>query len=332
MKERLHYIDLVKGILILMVAYGHVGYQICHNDGYDNVFMGKLGDISNVWVAFYMPAFFVITGMCSHFNKPLKPFLISQFKSLIIPAFTLALIVNALGSLFTDRDFYLGIKVFLKGNSYWFLFSLFVAKLIYYCLDKYIRKMKNIVFVALVLYLLFVMVHNYLPQAPNYWCWIHALGLTPYLALGQILKKYDVLNKKQIVYISGGAYLIVLAIFLFFDIKIPRITGGIYVPVAQLIPCLILSITGSITVLNICKQIANVNWLECLGKHSLVIYCIHEGLIAIVSPWFGNNIVQATRGQAFVYYTMIWIYVVTVSWLISLLLNRKPINILLGKF
>lgn len=332
MKERLHYIDLAKGILILMVAYGHIGYQLCHNDGFDNIYMEKLSEISNVWVAFFMPAFFVVTGMCSNFCKQWKPFVVSQFKSLIVPAFTLALIVNILGVLLADKEFYLGVKVFLKGNSYWFLFSLFVAKMVYYKLNKYVRSLKHIVMSTLVLYLIFVLINNFLPQIPNYWCWIHALGLVPFLALGQVLRKYDVLNRRRVLFLSGGAYLILLIIYLLFDIKIPRITGGIYVPVVQMIPCLILSATGAIALLKLCMKIGSISWLECLGKHSLVIYCIHEGLIAIISPWLENNIVQASCGQAFVYYTMIWIYIVTVSWLISLLLNKKPFNILLGKF
>ena len=54
MKERIHYLDVAKGILILMVAYGHVWYVICHNAGFDNIFMSRLYDLSNIWVVFYI--------------------------------------------------------------------------------------------------------------------------------------------------------------------------------------------------------------------------------------------------------------------------------------
>lgn len=204
MKERLHYIDAAKGLLILMVAYGHVYYTICHNYGYNNIHMTTINNISNAWIAFYMPAFFVITGMCSNFNKDIKPFVCSLIKTILLPAFTLALIIHAIEWLLADKDFYIGLKVFLKGTSYWFLFALFVAKTIYYVLNKYLKSLKKIGIVTLVLYCIFGVVHEYLPNIPNYWCWIHALGLIPFLTLGQILKKQNVLDNKKVVAISGG--------------------------------------------------------------------------------------------------------------------------------
>lgn len=332
MRERLHYIDLAKGLLILMVAYGHVWYHICHNDGFNNVYMSELHELSNVWVAFYMPAFFVITGMCSNFERTWKTFWTSQLKSLILPAFTLGLVVNAISWLLSDSEFHLGLKVFLKGNGFWFLSSLFVAKIIFYCLNKFAGNMKTIVFVTIILYSAFVVVHNFFSMVSNYWCWIHAFGLFPYLVLGQALRRWNVMKHNRILLAVGGVYVVILLLYLSLGVKIPRITGGVYVPLVQAVPSLILSVTGTLFLLYVCKKINRVAWLECLGKHSLVIYCIHEGLLSILSPWLGNNIVQAVRGQAFVYYTMLLIYIVTASWLISLLLNKKPFNFIIGKF
>lgn len=204
MRERLHYIDLAKGLLILMVAYGHVWYHICHNDGFNNVYMSELHELSNVWAAFYMPAFFVITGMCSNFERTWKTFWTSQLKSLILPAFTLGLVVNAISWLLSDSEFHLGLKVFLKGNGFWFLSSLFVAKIIFYCLNKFAGNMKTIVFVTIILYSAFVVVHNFFSMVPNYWCWIHAFGLFPYLVLGQALRRWNVMKHNRILLAAGG--------------------------------------------------------------------------------------------------------------------------------
>lgn len=130
----------------------------------------------------------------------------------------------------------------------------------------------------------------------------------------------------------GGVYVIILTIYMFFGVTIPRITGGIYLPAYQMLPYLALSCTGSLILLAACKVVGHVQWLESLGKHSLVIYCLHENMLTILSPWLGDKIVQATLPQAFVYYTMLLIYVIVVSWFLSLLLSKKPMSFIIGKF
>ncbi len=204
MKERIHYFDVAKGILILMVAYGHVWYTICHNSGFDNIFMSQLYDFSNIWVVFYMPAFFVITGRCSNYNCSWKSFLYKQVKTLLVPAFTLALLIHAIEWLFTGHGFYIGIKVFMKGVSYWFIFALFTAKMIYFIVNQLLGSVYKIAFITLLLSFFSVVVYGFFPKVPNYWCWIHALGLIPFLSLGELIKKYDVLDNKKAILISGG--------------------------------------------------------------------------------------------------------------------------------
>lgn len=332
LKKRLHYIDLTKGILILMVAYGHVWYRICHTDGYDNLYMTNMHEFVNLWVAFFMPAFFVITGMCSNFEKARKTFLLNQIKTILIPAFTLGVVSHIVEWALAGKGFSFGITAFLKGNTYWFLFALFTAKVIYYGLHKLLVSLKKTVTATFILFLLIVLVHEFLPQLPNYWCWTHALGLMPFLAFGQILRKYELLENKKVVLVSGGVYVIILTIYMFFGVTIPRITGGIYLPAFQMLPYLALSCTGSLILLAACKVVGHVQWLESLGKHSLVIYCLHENMLTILSPWLGDKIVQATLPQAFVYYTMLLIYVIVMSWFLSLLLCKKPMSFIIGKF
>ena len=151
-----------------------------------------------------MPAFFVITGLCSNYNCGWKSFLYKQVKTLLLPAFMLALLQHAIEWLFTDYSFYIGIKVFLKGVSYWFLFALFTAKVIYFVVNKIIGSINKKLFVTLMLSFASVVIYDHFPQISNYWCWIHALGLIPFLALGELLKIYDLLDNKKVILISGG--------------------------------------------------------------------------------------------------------------------------------
>lgn len=332
LNTRLHYIDLAKGILILMVAYGHVWYRVCHTDGNNNAYMEDMHEVVNLWVAFFMPAFFMITGMCTNFDKTRKTFFLNQVKTILIPAFALGVISHGLEWALAGKGFSLGIVAFLKGNTYWFLFALFTSKVIYYALRKLFRTLKRIAAATFILFILSVFVHEFLPQLPNYWCWTHALGLIPFLAIGQIVRKCELLENTRFILISGGVYTIILTIYLLLGITIPRITGGIHLPVFQIFPYLVLSCTGSVVLLFICKMLGRAHLLESLGKHSLVIYCLHECMLTILSPLLGDKIVLATLPQAFVYYTMLLVYVVVMSWLLSRLLNKKPISFLIGKF
>ena len=135
-KTRLNYIDVAKGILILMVVYGHVYWVLSKILLIKNVALEDYGNIQNIWIAFYMPAFFMLTGYVSSFKKPFLPFLRKQLKTLILPAISLFVLSQILTFLFYDRNFSLGIIGAIKGQGFWFLYALFVAKILYYFIDK----------------------------------------------------------------------------------------------------------------------------------------------------------------------------------------------------
>lgn len=330
--KHLHYIDVAKGLLILMVAYGHVWYVICHNKGFENPYMGNIHDLVNLWASFFMPAFFVITGYCSNFNKPLSQFFIQQVKSILIPAFTLALISRGLTWLCTGSGFSLGIMTFLQGGTYWFLMALFVAKLSLYSLLKVSSSIKIIFSCCIAAYLVTACINQHLPNFSNLWCWKHAFLLLPSLYLGVVCKNYDILSKKHFIFACWGGYIIMLVSYLLLGYKIPRVTGGIYVPFSQCIQCLFMSSFGAISFLHLCKTISKSIYLESIGRNSLVIYCLHEGLIAVLAPLLGKGIIQASFREAIIYYSLVLIFVVSFSHLISTVLNKKYVSFIIGKF
>lgn len=77
MKERIHWIDWSKCILIYLVVVAHYG-QISPF-------------VDNLICAFHMPAFFMISGYL-HKQTPVKQSVIKNFKRLIIPAFLFSLL------------------------------------------------------------------------------------------------------------------------------------------------------------------------------------------------------------------------------------------------
>ena len=92
--ERIPYIDVAKGILILLVVYDHLPDVYMYLLNLSNSHIEYLNDTQWIFKLFFMPAFFCITGMCSNFNKNFKPFLISNLKTLIVPNVLLGIIVG----------------------------------------------------------------------------------------------------------------------------------------------------------------------------------------------------------------------------------------------
>mgnify|MGYP001383621270 CR=1 FL=1 len=144
-KNRLHYIDVAKGLLILMVIFQHI-YVIAGIDGYKSESLKDLGGISYFYIGFYMQAFFLLNGFTSNFNKPFKQFLIGSFKGLIIPYISFTIMFKLLdGICFGDWSLWKTVAQgdqiwFFLDESYWFLTALFLARLIYWPVNHYIKK------------------------------------------------------------------------------------------------------------------------------------------------------------------------------------------------
>jgi fucose 4-O-acetylase-like acetyltransferase len=100
-----------------------------------------------IHVSFFMPAFFIITGLCSNIEKEFKPFFISNVRTILIPAIVFDLLFFTIPSLFMGQDpwkFVMGgfvMRALGFGGVYWFLPCLFLSKLIYWTLHKYTNKL-----------------------------------------------------------------------------------------------------------------------------------------------------------------------------------------------
>ena len=80
-KERLPYIDVAKGLLILMVVWGHFELILRETHKTSDPVVAYWDHVEIIWSAFFMPAFFFITGLCGNFNKPFKKFVIQSFRT-----------------------------------------------------------------------------------------------------------------------------------------------------------------------------------------------------------------------------------------------------------
>lgn len=65
-KGRLHYIDVLKGILILLVVVSHTTWQ-AETNGVDNVLFLSMKEINFMIVPFFMAAFFCCNRLLCQF-------------------------------------------------------------------------------------------------------------------------------------------------------------------------------------------------------------------------------------------------------------------------
>lgn len=120
-KSRIEWIDIAKGLGMILVILGHC------------VFFG--GKIHNAIFAFHMPFFFVLSGIVFE-NKDKGILILKKFKSLIIPYMGFCIIGGGCSILISDwrseislkniiKDVYLGTPENINVSSIWFLLCLF---------------------------------------------------------------------------------------------------------------------------------------------------------------------------------------------------------------
>ena len=270
MKQRISFFDVAKGLLMLMVIYGH-----CMNWNRD-VIMDKdiilLQPVQNIWQSFFMPAFFVVTGMCSNFDRAFKDFVIRNFKSLLIPCWVFTLL-----NPFELPNIHLvsAIKVIVLygGDSvFWFLPTLFFSKVIYWMLRKYPPLSRSSKWMALFLLILsFSSIFlNEVSSIPNYYFFHQVFNLTIYLFIGEALKQY--INDNKIMVIILSIYITIVCFLMGIEYTVPSVTRAFHCSIRQYPLYLILSVLGSISILQVSKWINRNSILEIIGRESLVVF------------------------------------------------------------
>lgn len=330
-KERLDWVDVSKGILILMVVFGHMD-NYAEMANINDPIIERLCLIERTWTPYFMCAFFIITGFCSNFSKPFKEFIVGKFKALIIPGVTISILVN----IFEWRGIFNLIRpipgTLIHGPA-WFLSALFLSCIIYYIIVKYINNMRARILIYVALVSTGLALNMYLPQIIEFWYIPHAFMLTPFLEIGKTLKsRSHELFTIRTISISLLVYILsLLAILLLSNYDKIGIFRRITINWITLIPSYICAISGSIMIFALAHAIKRSMILKFLGKHTLVIYLLNTHFIVfyyrMLSNYFNVNVMQSVL-------TFFIAYIATMLTCsaISYLLNSKYTSFLLGKF
>lgn len=334
-KLRIHYYDLAKGILMILVILHHLHMQGTKILGSNSISV-VLDYADDYWVMFFMPAFFMITGMCSSFNKDFRTFVWSNFKGLIIPSivigfFFILLYQSTIGGFWILHECkLLIIKYIPSGGVMWFLSALFVCKLIYYGLGKCVRSIKKRLIIALAIsiigYWLGILNVN------NPWCYIQALIYLPFLPLGQILRQHPPTLKLSL--FLGFILIISVTIAHIEDFEVPYVSYALNYNLFSALPLLGYATIGSIAFLGICRILDHGMFLEYFGRNSLVVYASHIVVMQILFTIVKANTFVDINNMYILAFTYIIVFIldVVICCFFNWLFSRKYLCYSLGKF
>lgn len=278
---RVHWIDIARGLGIILVLYGHLFVSTQYN-----YFI----------FAFHMPLFFFISGLVfKRTTNSFKSIVIKYFKQLLIPyylfaAFTYAftLISQTAGDVsFGGIAYQLYGILYGNGNNgmlgynvvLWFLPCLFATKLIFALLTKRVTQTKKLIFVLSFCSLIGYVTSVYLPWLKLPFNFEIALTGLTFFGAGYLLQ-----SNKQLFQTFAKQKPLLATTAMFFTILIAtlhyQITGAkIDLRVNQLGNFFLFylgAFGGIIGWITISRILAKNALLEYIGRHSMGIFAWHN--------------------------------------------------------
>lgn len=267
---RIDYIDVAKGLGILIVVLGHC-----------LVFAG-LWSSNLFWYiyAFHMPFWFVLSGML-YKKKDWASFITGKVSSLIIPFvsyFVLNMLIYALLTIFGATQYY----YHCSFGAFWFLITLFIIVITHYYLDEFLyskcsKPFLLQAFVAICTLLLGLNYSRYIADQPNQPVATACVGYA-YFILGLSLKRVGIVPPKKsayrIGYIIAG---ILLSIVLLFTAK-HNGTNNIDMNTSRYLNKFMFvmnSLLGIVSFILLSIGISRNKILQDFGRNSLSIMMIH---------------------------------------------------------
>lgn len=270
-KTRIEWIDIAKGIGIVLVSFGHVR----NGDG-RSVWLPALDMLISAIYLFHMPLFYFLGGLTFGMRGGFRAFLVRKIKTLLVPYYVFSLyflakpiailVMPSMGSIFQSSHNYnltcYFVNVLVMGGGLWFLMAFFVSEIMMYGLVRIVKNNYTMLTIAGIALILFSYTIN---------CFVGKLSLpfqlwkgveiTGFMALGYVFReKLKVLNRrKSAVYAVVG--LIILCVLAWMVLS-----GRVSVPV-RWIMSLLTALTGTFTFIFFSIAITQCGWLSYVGRY-----------------------------------------------------------------
>lgn len=253
-KERLPWIDIAKGVGILLVMIGHTDIPMV---------------MSNFIYAFHMPLFFMASGWTTNWEKyNFKEFISKRFRTLMVPFFIYSLIVILTMQKIGAMDLMTLLKEGWGGYALWFVPVFFFATVFAKIVVSFAQKELAILAGAVILMFfgaLLKYVDFYLP-----WSLCSVPYATSLVLYGSLLKKYKdkVEYPHWLPFVLSLIVTLVVSYFYRLDIAWNNITPVLILTIGALSGCLMASYF-SVFVANKTKILSRV--LQEIGKETFLI-------------------------------------------------------------
>ncbi|MCF0190492.1 MAG: acyltransferase family protein [Marinilabiliaceae bacterium] len=280
--NRIAFIDIAKGITILCVALYHLDAP------------GNLGRIFNL---FFMPLFFLISGIFVNTKKPFKEFFRSKARRLLGPllvGLVIGFIIEcffknfATAKLVIESGFY---NFWLVSNvPLWFLLTLFYLMMIVYAVENLLKS--DLIKIAVYVILALAGFSLSLMHIKNTLFIGHSLLVIPFFVTGYKFKEYWLscawLNWK-IVLISAIAALYLYKIETFTNIHQFAFSHFYFPSLIAAFALIILVFTASHFIARYCHSLSNI--LSWFGVNTIFILILHDLFVPGIKQ-LGEFIIQ----------------------------------------
>ena len=332
-KERVHYLDVAKGLLILALLFSHAVWQM-GGYGFAGCDVMQIGvEARKFWSPFFMPAFFTITGLCSNFNSPAADFIWKNVRTLVLPSIIFALLVGVKSTISMYPDYIVNVwDVLLKLGDFWFLLSLFIAKIVYFYLRKADAKFFTEAACAAI-YIFGVWCH--LSGVKNLYYFQQAALFLPFLHMGVLLKnRTNILDKFAPLAIIYAAVFAASTLARWkFQCASPTVHSAIEISSwLQAAVYFAMALSGILFALSLAKKISSSAVLEHCGRHTLFIYCLHIGFVMSPLIRVYKHFFPVSEIGAFALFFALIALSALFCILAAVLYNRTALSRYLGKF
>lgn len=267
--KRIEFIDLAKGVCILLVVMIHTGV----NEFVPGIYAAKV------------PMFFVLSGLFFSKSYDRGGYVLNKLNTIVVPFLLYYLLSYALfyvlnffipSVLVGDVTFH-GIQdVFLQRNLFngplWFLLSLFQVELAFYFIRRYFTNKWMSGLFCFVLGLIGYELSVYDIDLP---LWIDtSLVALPFFYIGYLISTTQVLERVFSIWYKIGFVILMYVLYLLFScdiyMSVNRYTSNYYLDMliagTAIVVCLVV----------LCSILQKQAFLSWIGRNTLVILCTHH--------------------------------------------------------
>ena len=228
--------------------------------------------------------FFLLLILCRRFSlflaivpiliKILRKYVWGGVKTLIIPAFVFEFLRKVFDSiLYNDWQILLAYYTthdFFTHTTLWFLYSLFLCKLMNWFLVTYMKS--KTLRIGISLFVMFMGIYLHQNEiSKNYFSMWQAMGSLFFVVIGNELKtdkeKYD-----RLIQLCTYVFPVILILMIKYNIGIPVFTGGMNVTLIQIPKFVVIASLGTFWFIGMCRYIGANRFISFFGRNSLIIY------------------------------------------------------------